>query len=214
MNFRVTSLKQLATPHQPSSSAHAVKKQILTFKAVRNKIHSDQKIERLMWGEVIVNAIPVKIVSYENPLDNTTIKYQLEFISPTGESFTTKPKTSIEIASELRMRGLVYKPRVVEEALNAILNGARRNQKMKILRQIDKAGFYYDGGKIVSTGIKQDLDYPSIEVLRRCAQFLNELVSRSKHPEMLVTEIKWGILAPFSFILKQLSDEGRERWMP
>jgi Bifunctional DNA primase/polymerase, N-terminal len=194
--------------------AHAVKKQILTFKAVRNKIHSDQKIERLMWGEVIVNAIPVNLVCYENPLDNTTIKYQLEFISPTGESFTTKPKSPVEIASELRMRGLVYKPRHVEEALNAILNGARRNQKMKILRQIDKAGFYYVDGRIVSSDIKHDPEYPSLENLRECAEFLNELISRSKHPEMLVTEIKWGMIAPFSFILKQLSDEGRERWMP
>ena len=157
-----------------------------------------------MWGEVIVNAIPANIVCYENPLDNSNIKYQLEFISPTGESFITKPKSPIEIASELRMRGLVYKPRAVEEALNAILNGARRNRKMKILQQIDKAGFYYVDGKIVSSGIKQDREYPPLEDIQKCAQFLNELVSRSKHPEMLVTEIKWGILAPFSFISSSL----------
>jgi len=29
-----------------------------------------------------------------------------------------------------------------------------------------------------------------------------------------VTEIKWGILAPFSFVFKQLCDGGNERWIP
>ncbi|MGH9979458.1 MAG: hypothetical protein ACRD8Z_27015, partial [Nitrososphaeraceae archaeon] len=193
--------------------AHAVKKQILTCKTVRYPNATDSSLESLRYGDVIINALPTKIVRYENPLNNNIIKYQIEFISPTGESFTTKPKTPIEIVSELRMRSSVYKPRVAEEALNAILNGAQRDRKISTVQQIDTPGFYYVDGKIVSSGLKSP-NSPSIENLRKCAEFLNELIIRSKHPEILVSEIKWGMLAPFSFVFKQLSDEGRERSMP
>ena len=54
---------------------------------------------------------------------------------------------------ELRMRGVVYKPRVVEEAINAVLNGAQRNNKVSVVRQIDTPGFYYVDGKIVTSEI-------------------------------------------------------------
>jgi hypothetical protein len=58
------------------------------------------------------------------------------------------------------------------------------------------------------------INQPSTEEIRKCAQVLDELVSRSKHPEILVTEIKWGILSPFNFVFKQLNENGRKRWMP
>jgi hypothetical protein len=184
--------------------AHATKKQILTCKL--------KKPENIRYGDVIINAVPQKIVRYVNPLDNSQIKHKIIFATPSGESFTTLPKTTEEIVSELSARGLSYKPRVAEESLNAIINGAQRAQRVNIVRQIDKPGFYYVDGKIVSSDI--DVSKPSAEDIRACAKFLSELIERSKHPEMLVTEIKWGVLAPFSYVLKQLSDEGSEKWLP
>ncbi len=114
--------------------------------------------------------------------------------------------------SELNKRGLTYKPRIAEESLNAIINGAHRAHKITIIREIETPGFYFIDGKIVGSNI--EIRQPSTEEIRKCAEFLNELISRSKHPEMLVTGIKWGILAPFSFVLKQLSENSRERWIP
>src|SRR5919106_2913225 len=197
--------------------AHAIKKQILICKTtgyVNNESMEFSNMESLRYGDVIINALPKKITRYENPLNNTIIKYEIEFTLPSGESFTTKPKTSIEIVSELRIRSSVYKPQAAEEALNAILNGAQRDNKISTVRQIDTPGFYYVDGKIISSGINQSQNYPSTENLRKCTEFLNELIIRSKHPEILVSVIKWGMLAPFSFVFKQLGDEGRERWMP
>lgn len=114
--------------------------------------------------------------------------------------------------SELNKRGLTYKPRIAEESLNAIINGAHRAHKITIIREIETPGFYFIDGKIVGSNI--EIRQPSTKEIRKCAEFLNELISRSKHPEMLVTGIKWGILAPFSFVLKQLSENSRERWIP
>lgn len=105
-----------------------------------------------------------------------------------------------------------YKPRVAEELLNAVINGAQRAHKVTTIRQIETPGFYFVDGEIVASNIS--IHQPSTEEIRKCAEALNELVSRSKHPEILVTEIKWGILSPFNFVFKQLSENGRERWMP
>ena len=82
------------------------------------------------------------------------------------------------------------------------------------MRQIDTPGFYYVDGNIVASEI---IVYPKAltnEDIIKCAEFLNELVTRSKHPEILVTLMKWAMLSPFSYVFKQLSQEGIERWMP
>ena len=114
--------------------AHAVKKQILTCRTPRY-IPSDMmeynKLDNLKHGDVIINTAPVKIVRYENPLNNQ-IKYKIDFETPIGHSFTISPSTVEDMIKELRMRGVVYKPRVVEEAINAVLNGAQRNNKVSV----------------------------------------------------------------------------------
>lgn len=194
--------------------AHAIKKQILTCKIIKylNNSNAIERQENLRFGEVIINAVPEEITRYESPLNNDQIKYKIRFITPFGESFTTQPKSPDKIILDLKMRGLNYKPRIAEESLNAVINGAQRNQRVTIVRQIETPGFYYVDGKIVGSNITVHL--PSTDEIKRCIEFLNELVNRSKHSEMLVTEIKWGILAPFSFVFKQLSDEASERWLP
>ena len=168
--------------------------------------------QSLRFGEVILNAIPEEIIRYESPLNKDQTKYKIRFVTPFGESFTTQPKSLDKIVLDLKMRSLTYKLRTVEESLNAVINGAQRAQRVSVVQQIEAPGFYYIDGKIVTSNIIVHL--PSTDEIKRCAEFLNELVNRSKHPEILVTEIKWGILAPFSFIFKQLSEEGNERWMP
>ena len=184
--------------------AHAIKKQILTCKI--------KKPENIRYGDVIINAVPEKIVRYVSPLNTSQIKHKIVFTTSVGESFTTLPKTTKEIVSELHMRGLTYKPRIAEESLNAVINGAQRAHKVTNVRRIETPGFYFFDGKITASDIT--IKQPSTGEIRKCAEFLNDLIGRSKHPEVLVTEIKWGILAPFNFVFKQLSDNGRERWMP
>lgn len=195
--------------------AHAVKKQTLTCKPVRYVHHdlmNSQKPESLRFGEVVINATPDKIIRYENPINNNSIKYKIEFCPPFGRPFTVGPKTVAEIVSELKMKGQVYKPRIAEEYLNATLNGAQRAHKVTITREIETPGFYYVDGKIIASNI--NIHKPSTEEIRKCVEFLNELIRRSKHPEILVTEIKWGMISPFSFVFKQLSLESKERWIP
>ena len=45
--------------------------------------------------DIIINAIPRKIIRYENPAAvGIEIKYEIEFETPTGQIFKTEPKTS------------------------------------------------------------------------------------------------------------------------
>jgi uracil-DNA glycosylase len=136
----------------------------------------------------------------------------MDFVSAVGEPFATPSSAIEDITKELKMRGVVYKPRIAEESLNAIINGAHRAKKITIIREIETPGFYFVDGKIVGT--KVSINNPSTEDIRKCAEFLNELIAMSKHPETLISGIKWGIMSPFNFVLKQLSENGRERWLP
>ena len=197
--------------------AHAVKKQILTCKINKHSnSYSDScsKLEAVKYGDVIMNVVPEKIVRYENPLHNSIIKYQIDFASPYGQSIKVGPRTPTEIISALRAHGAIYKPRIAEESLNAVLNAANRDQKVSLVNQIDTPGFYYIDGKIIASDVSEYQKNPSHEDISKCAEFLNMLVERSKHPEILVSEIKWGMLAPFSYVFKQLGEESRERWIP
>jgi hypothetical protein len=198
--------------------AHSIKKQILTLKTPRYSCRDDcqnnnKKLQVLKYGEVIINATPVKIIQYENPLNNQ-IKYKMDFDSSIGRPFSVPPSTVEDITKDLIMRGVVYKQRNAEELLNAILNGAQRQNKVSVVRQIDTPGFYFVDGKLVASEIGEYTKILSRDDIIKCAEFLNELVTRSKHPEMLVTLLKWGILSPFSHVFKQLSQDSGERYMP
>lgn len=105
--------------------------------------------------------------------------------------------------------GLVYKLRLAEEALPALVNAMQRESKLEIRSEIDAPGFYLESGKIV--GYRIEHPKPSPSELKTCAGVLDELISRSKHPHILGTLLRWGVVSPFGYILKLL--EG-ERWLP
>ena len=43
---------------------------------------------------------------------------------------------------------------------------------------------------------------------------LSELAKRSKRQEIFSTFVIWGVVAPFSYVFKQLDEDGHEKWMP
>ncbi|MGC2383011.1 MAG: hypothetical protein WA631_07890, partial [Nitrososphaeraceae archaeon] len=137
-------------------------------------------------------------------------KYEIEFETPRGQILKIEPKTIEGILSELRSKALVYKLRIAEEALPAILNAYERDGKMIIKREIETAGFYIIDDKVQA--FKADHAQPAPEELRHCARFLNDLLTRFKRKEVISTFIRWGVISPFSFVLKQLDLD--ENWLP
>jgi hypothetical protein len=185
-------------------------KRIITGKDGENE---ELVINKLNIRDIIISAIPKKITRYEHPI-GIEIKYEIEFETPTGQVFKTEPKTIEEILVELRVKGLVYKTRAAEEALPAILNAYHRENKLIVKRELETPGFYLIDNKIEEFKVEQEYqEQPTKEEIVRCADVLNELVTKYKRKEIMPSFIKWGIVAPFSYVLKQL-EEGEERWMP
>ncbi|MGC2384205.1 MAG: hypothetical protein WA631_13955, partial [Nitrososphaeraceae archaeon] len=185
--------------------AHSEKKQILRGKIAEL---SESKEQYVHYNNVIINAIPTKITRYENP-SNIEIKYEVEFETPTGQSLKIQPANLEEILGYLKINGLVYKIRAAEEALPAILNAYYREGKMTVKREIETPGFYLIDNKIEA--YKAEHKQPTEEEIRKCTDLLISLQSKYRCKEVFPTFLKWGIMSPFSYILKQIDGE---QWMP
>ena len=192
--------------------AHSEKKQILSGTINTAKRTEDNEksepIQYVQYGNVIIDAVPNKITRYENP-SSIEIKYEIEFETPTGQILKIQPANLEEILGYLKINGLVYKVRAAEEALPAILNAYYREGKMTVKREIETPGFYLIDNKIEA--YKTEHKQPTDEEIRKCADLLISLQSKYKRKEIFPTFLKWGIMSPFSYILKQIDGE---KWMP
>jgi hypothetical protein len=161
---------------------------------------------------VIMNAIPTKIIKYEDPT-NIETKYEVDFETPLGGIIHIEPKSIKDILEELKLNGLVYKIRAAEEALPAILNAFQRDGRVIIKREVEAPGFYLVGDKIVPNKI-EDKSMPTEEQIIACAKILSELSRKIKRLDIFGTFVTWGVVASFSYALKQLDEDGHEKWMP
>ncbi len=193
--------------------AHSQKKQILggTINSTRptDDNENSKPIQLVQYRNIIIDAVPIRVTKYENPAAIET-KYEIEFETPRGQTLKIEPKTIEGILSELRSKGLVYKLRIADEAFPAILNAYERDRKMIIKREIETPGFYMIDDKVQA--FKTDHNQPTSEDLRHCALFLNDLVTRFKRKEVISIFIRWGVIAPFSFVMKQSDLD--ENWLP
>ncbi|PWU80466.1 MAG: hypothetical protein DLM72_12090 [Candidatus Nitrosopolaris wilkensis] len=165
--------------------------------------------QQIQYNKVIINAVPVKITRNENPAA-IEIKFDIKFETPTGLHIKIGPKTIEEILAELKSKGLVYKTKAAEEALPAILNAYYRENKMIIKSELETPGFYLENDKIVS--YKTDQKEATQDEIKQCADLLNDLSNRYNRKEIFATVVKWALIAPFSYVLKQMQHD--DRWLP
>jgi hypothetical protein len=170
-------------------------------RTIKNKqgeeVHS---INKLKIGDVIISAIPKKIICYDNPT-HIESRYEIEFETHTGKVFTTSPKTIEEIIADLRSKGLVYNLRFAEQKLAAILNAYQKEGKVTVNTEIETPGFYMIEGKVVA--YKTHHKEPTTDELTECTILLDELSIKWKQKELFPTYLKWGIVSPFNYVLKE-----------
>ena len=99
-------------------------------------------------------------------------------------------------------------PKMQSKHLRLVLTKYEDNEIAEINSKIPYPGYYCIDGKIVGYDITQRLDFdpynnPSHkkEALE-CIEVLEGLQSRNKKKTAFPTLLKWGLLAPFSFIIK------------
>jgi Bifunctional DNA primase/polymerase, N-terminal len=159
--------------------------------------------------DIYINAIPIEITKYEDPISNTAVleqKYKIKFKSSTDKILTMpEPMTLEEIMVFLNGRSLICQSVNAKAALSNIIQAFERSNEIKICREIEAPGFFLVDDKIVTSHM--EIKEHSIEEIRRAALFVNELVSKFHRTDVISTTIHWGVMAPFNNVLKQYTKE-------
>lgn len=157
----------------------------------------------LKYKERVAVVAPTRVVVYDNPLGGVT-KYEIQFEGATlRKPLVVGPALMEEIVDRLKAEGLVYHSRLIPDVLAAVVQGFVRKGRAEIVTEIESPGFYLINGRV--TCVKYDVAEVDRERLRAALQLLNDLAENwFKHcQEKFATVVKWGVVAPFSYILKQ-----------
>ena len=122
------------------------------------------------------------------------------------KSFITQTDTIEGIVQELKSKGMVL-DREADDALTHILKSMESMGNITVSKNIQKKGFWLIDDKLESYDV--NIRKPTDGEVRECITLLEELYGKFKVKKMFPTVIKWGIVSPFSFVMKSYSN-----WLP
>mgnify|MGYP001772573099 CR=1 FL=1 len=167
---------------------------------VRAQFVNDEYKEK----EVIVDACPILVEVYENPIGGIT-KYRVVWVSNARtKTIGTGPDTAEGIVDYLRAEGLMKHRDLAYNYIPALLAGYIKKGKAIIKNELEKPGFYLStDGKIVPSMI--EVRKPNTDELKEALLLLNDLAERwfSHIKNKFALVIKWGIISPFGYVYKQ-----------
>ncbi|HSF51546.1 MAG TPA: hypothetical protein VLA74_12355 [Nitrososphaeraceae archaeon] len=169
---------------------------------------SNETISYLKFSRIVIGAIPVEITLNKNPLGLFDHKFTIRFVTPSELSFTVGPKTLDEIVSYLKDRSLVYMTTKATEALSIIINAFEKNGKVIVINDVDTPGFYFMEGKVKNYHTNHPK--PTFDQIVSCCELLDILQTKFKNKDVFPTVLKWSIISPFDYILKQV----HKKWIP
>ncbi|MEM4914297.1 MAG: hypothetical protein QW579_08895, partial [Desulfurococcaceae archaeon] len=162
----------------------------------------DPESNTLSYRERVAVVAPTRVVVYSNPIGGIT-KYEITFEGVTLQRpLVVGPALIDEIADRLCSEGLVYHRRLIHDTLSALVQAYIRKGKAEVRTELEAPGFYYVEGKVVA--VKYKVESVDVEKLRQALVLLNELAEVwFKHAQdKFSTVIKWGAIAPFSYVIK------------
>lgn len=154
----------------------------------------------------VINAYPDELIINESFLEDVNRTFTIKWISHSASRpFYTKEYSIKELEEYLKDGGYVVTPKHLGGCLAATIQALITNGLATINNDIKTPGFYLgfdnkDEIKIIS----YEYAAPTIDDLKSAAILLNELVRYFDCAESkLATGLKWGWIAPFSYIMKQ-----------
>jgi hypothetical protein len=84
------------------------------------KQHNKKNIQTLLWKHRLINAIPIKVIINDSPIDENKT-YQITFMDRTKKPFTIGPCSINSIMDKLDSDGKVVRKLEATDALKAIL---------------------------------------------------------------------------------------------
>lgn len=158
----------------------------------------------------IINAYPQEVTIYETPLEGEGRRITTTWHSEVLKyNLTIKDATIDDTYNELRHNGLIQNRRRGEDVLTTIINAYIENGRATLKTGIQTPGFYYqrENKEIIT---KEKYRQIEIKELQRALTLLERLRQHYKHHEdKLATIIKWGLISPFIYVMKQ-----NGHWIP
>jgi hypothetical protein len=198
--------------------ANVDRKEIVRAYIKKYNIRSGQgepslKTESVQFKEVIFACCPVDVVINYDEITNST-KYTITFISTTKQDkFTIGPCSLSDLIMELNCSGYVHHRHLAEDTMNIIISAFKTIGKARYTIEIEKPGFYLSkNDRIICS--KRNFVKPTVQDARDCCLFLN-LLTKQWRPGVAATALKFYILSPFGFALKQHNAKYNvNKWLP
>ncbi len=170
-------------------------------KGIIARAFEDKNNGGIVYEKIVAEVCPVKVIVYEDPLGGLT-KFEIEFHG--FRNLTIGPAELDVILSRLQAEGVVKHSRLLRDALSSIITAFIRKGKAEIRRELEKPGFYYIDGQIKA--VKWQPEDFSKDDLAKSLHLLDMLRTKwyRKAGERFTTMIKWGLIAPFAYAIKQI----------
>jgi hypothetical protein len=171
-----------------------------------------EKVCKLSIDSIIIRCIPVSITKHESQLDflNVQANYTVQFRDTIGKTFTLARMSLTQIMEYLKDNGYVMSGYGAAEALSAIITAFREDGKLQVEKSVDFEGYYYCDGDIHRSSVENKHQRRTREECVIAINFLEKwsgfyIYNSIDRRDVVATGIKWTIIAPFNFVLKQLT---------
>lgn len=157
---------------------------------------------------LVIDACLDKLIVIDSPLDEEMRKFNPTFISNLKDQPINFGSGSIaEIYNFLFESGYVINSRVGKDVLTMALNTFVQNGDAEVKTEIESPGFFYNSQTdsiMVVEYIVEDVQ--SIQ-LQEALNLLGEFVAWFPDPVKIGSILKWGLISPFIFAMKQRGDD-------
>ena len=180
----------------------------------------DEKTGQICYGVIkeygidlekcIIDIAPKRIRYYFNPLfPISEPKVELEYFDGKDVGKIGPYASLSELLKVLEIKGYVLNRNKSADAFSSVVSAMKdkENGLVEYLSDVTTLGYYLIDGKLVTKGISQNTEEIQKEEAIECCELLDNLATGWKNKEVFPTVLKWGLLAPFSFIIKSNSDK-------
>lgn len=161
----------------------------------------------------IIDIAPKKIRYFKNPLfPLLEPKVEIEYFDGKATGKIGPCANLSELLKDLEIKGYILNKNKAADAFNSVVSAMKERDDglVEYITDVTTSGYYLIDDKLVMKNISQSTDAVSKENVVECCNLLNTLSTGWKNKDIFPTVIKWGIMSPFSFIIKSNSDG----WMP
>ena len=154
----------------------------------------------------ILSCYPEKIIIHDNPISEDGRYFSIYWSTNKGDYFKTEYMMIPEIEQYLENHGYVLSPKNLRGTVAGILQISIDNDIAILKNEIETPGFYWNHNTDSVDIIDFPYESPTINNLEKSLKLIEELESWFEgHLDKLATTLKHGLVAPFSFIKKQLN---------